>query len=72
MTSTQAKAILEQYRELHDLAESFTGKWNLRFDEYGNIEDEVNTACHCHPEYEWQVIKTAEEFAEWLDKRASE
>lgn len=72
MTSKKAAVILSRFNELKNLAEQFTGHWNIRFDEMGNIEREVNTACHCHPEYEWQVDKTAAEFGEWLDKRAKE
>ena len=72
MTSKKASEVLVEYNELRQLAYNFTGKWDIRFDECGNIEGEVNTACHCHPEYEWQIISTAEQFAEWLDKRASE
>lgn len=72
MTAKKAQVILARYQELRNLAEQFTGHWNIRFDDAGNIEHEVNTACHCHPEYEWQIDKTAEQFGEWLNQRAVE
>jgi hypothetical protein len=72
MTSTQATTILEQYRELQCLAENFTGEYDIRFDNEGNIESKENTSCNCHPVYEWQIIKSAKEFAIWLDKRDGE
>lgn len=69
ITSKRFKVILERYHELVTLAEHFTNRRSIRFDYDGNIEDEINTSCHCHPEYEWRTIKTKEEFAEWLDKQ---
>lgn len=77
ITPTRFQTILRRYHELHMLANQYiceteTNSWlykPIRFDEYGNIESEINTSCHCHPEYEWKMIKTKEEFAEWLDKQ---
>lgn len=69
ITSKRFKVILERYHELLTLAEQFTNSQSIRFDYYGNIEDEINTSCHCHPKYVWRTIKTKEEFAEWLDKQ---
>jgi len=73
MTMKRAQVILSGYEPLKDLANQFgdekrkgmrTGP--IRFD--GElIEMEVNTACHCHPEYEWVPIGTLEELCEWLD-----
>lgn len=34
--------------------------------EDGRIQEEINTACHCHPEYEWQDRGSLEDLAEWL------
>jgi len=33
------------------------------------IEQEVNTACNCHPEYEWQEVSGFQEFLEWYEKQ---
>ena len=76
ITRKRLEAILRQKDEIENLAQQFayekrqgmrTGP--IRFDDNGNIEMEVNTACHCHPEYEWTDIATKEEFCEWLDKQ---
>ena len=75
MTPKRAAVILAHYNELHELARQFADEKRkgmrtgpVRFDDCGNIEMKVNTACHCHPEYEWVSIGDSEEFAEWLDK----
>lgn len=80
MTSKRAAVTLNRYWDLKARADEFMREKkhssfyyrNLRFDEYGNIEEYVNTACHCHPEYEWKECATAQEFGEWLDKKAAE
>ena len=69
ITSKRFKVILQRYRELENLAEYCVGGGSIRFDYDGNIEQEVNTSCNCHPEYVWKTVKTKEEFAEWLDKQ---
>lgn len=73
MTAEEFEIIICKYNDLVSLANKFaieTGKIrkyeSIRLDEYGNIEAEVNTACNCHPEYEWSVIATREEFLNWL------
>ncbi len=70
ITSKRAAVILSRFNELKSLAEQFTDQCDIRFDKMGNIECEINTGCHCYPEYEWRVDKTAEEFGKWLDERA--
>jgi hypothetical protein len=73
MTPKKLETILRRYRDLVDLAKLFNrGKSNnmrigpIRFDYDGNIECEINTSCHCHPEYRWVVVGTKEEFSEWV------
>lgn len=34
--------------------------------EDGRIEEELNTACHCHPEYSWTYRGDLEDLANWL------
>ena len=75
MTSKRAAVILSRYQELNNLADQFAcekrkgmRKGPVRFADDGAIEMEVNTACHCHPEYEWVTVATAEEFSEWMKK----
>lgn len=67
----------ENYNELLELARQFSRdekEWDrtIRFDEFGNIEQYVNTACHCHPEYEWKQLATVNEFYQWLEKKQKE
>lgn len=74
VTSTEAKEIISNYAELMSLAEKFAGSKSksgryheIRIDETGGIDEYVNTACNCHPEYTWEPFATAEEFGQWLD-----
>lgn len=74
VTSTEAKEIVSKYTELKALVEQFassksgSGRCNeVRIDDNGDIEEYVNTACNCHPEYTWEPLATAQEFNEWLD-----
>jgi hypothetical protein len=34
----------------------------------GRIEEELNTACHCHPEYRWTDRGSLEDLANWLKR----
>lgn len=79
MTSKRAMTTITRYHQLKDMADTFMKEkkhgsyWHdVRLDEWGNIEEWVNTACNCHPEYEWAQCATAQEFGEWLDKKAAE
>lgn len=64
--------ILNSHEKLIDLARQFIDEkqpvrrtGDIRI-ENGWIEEYVNTACHCHPEYEWVERETIELFEEWL------
>jgi hypothetical protein len=77
ITIKRAQAILSRYEQLKDEAKRFADekrqgmrKGPIRFDDE-LIEMEVNTACHCHPEYEWVPIGSLMELCEWLDKQSS-
>jgi hypothetical protein len=75
ITSKRVQPITDRYEELINLAELFVqektkSRWrsSVRFD--GNtIQEETNTSCNCHPEYEWKTVATVEEFGKWLDER---
>lgn len=67
ITSKRFKVILERYHELVTLAEQFTNRRSIRFDYDGNIEDEVNTSCHCHPEMK-TFKQPSELFFKWLEE----
>lgn len=77
MTLKKANVILTRYEELITKAQQFLretnktyrGYPNIRFSD-GNIEEYVNTACHCHPEMSWETAATMEEFGKWLDEQA--
>lgn len=76
ITLPRAQTILNRYEQLKDLAERFADEKRkgmrqgpIRFD--GElIEMEVNTACHCHPEYEWIPVGNLIELCEWADKQS--
>lgn len=75
MTPIKIETILRRYNDLVDSANTFVNEKNngfgcgtIRFDDNGNIENEINTSCHCHPEYKWVVAATKEEFSGWLTK----
>ena len=79
MTSKRAATTISRYFDLKCKAEEFMKErkgshyyHDIRFDEVGNIEEWVNTACNCHPEYSWEHAAYANEFGEWLDKKAKE
>lgn len=76
MTSKRAAVTIQRYNELVDLGEEFdrfkrpsARRGPIRFSN-DRVETEINTACHCHPEYEWVGVGSLEEFGEWLDKLA--
>jgi hypothetical protein len=75
MTKEQAEQMVQNYCEYYSLAEKYyiettKSTWaNIRLDESGNIQHEVNTACGCHPEYEWQVWAYSSDFVDWISKQ---
>lgn len=71
--------VIQNYGELMQKAESFVSqkensRWPTVRINYDNltIEQEVNTSCHCHPEYEWVEVVTVKEFTEWCEKQQFE
>lgn len=73
ITSKRVSAIIQRYEGLNNLACDFArykepnGRHGeVRIDSNG-IDENINTSCHCHPEYEWVHRGTIEEFKEWLD-----
>lgn len=75
ITPLRFDAIINRYNQLQDEVYQFvksrnTARWcESRISDSGDIEVNVNTSCHCHPEYEWRQEATKEEFLEWLSKR---
>lgn len=78
LTENRIRAILQRNHQLLDLAKDFArekkdggrGGSDIQIEYYNNeITWEVNTACHCHPEYERIVIGTVDEFIKWLNKK---
>lgn len=75
ITARRLESILRRYDQLNDLALQFAkevepyGQFRtIRIESNGQVEEEVNTACNCHPEYEWVPRGTPEQFSAWLEK----
>ena len=70
--------LVDSFYELTDLAGEYVRKHHpynhgeIRINEYGSIESYENTACHCHPEYEWVHVANQPEFLAWLKKKKEE
>ncbi len=71
--------LLTHFRELNELAMEYVNdgydhkKYNwtdarVNYNCY-TIDHKINTACNCHPEYEWQDHSSIDKFVEWLDKK---
>ena len=75
ITSNRVGAIIKRHEELMSLVEYYIQETNSsgrRGDVRiycDNIEEYVNTSCHCHPEYEWVDRGSVSTFCEWLNKR---
>ena len=75
MTKNKIEAILRRHDELMEWVDSFISENNgskYRDDSrisYNIIEEYVNTACGCHPEYEWIKVGTMDDFISWLEKK---
>jgi hypothetical protein len=73
-TKNKVEAILRRNYELMDNVDSFIRSKTPRNERYhvdckienDKIMKRVNTACHCHPEYEWVEVGTTDEFVQWL------
>ena len=69
--------ILKNYSELQEQVAAFVNKgydpksysWSRARLNHENftVEREENTACNCHPEYEWVTYSTIESFLEWYE-----
>ena len=77
MTPSRMATILRRADQLNDLARDFArdiepnGRHGeVRVTDNGQVEEHINTACHCHPEYEWVERGTVEQFTEWLAKQS--
>lgn len=78
LTKNRIQSVLQRYEQLLDLAENFARERRnggrsgseIRINyNYNEITWEVNTACHCHPEYERVSVGTVDEFIEWINKK---
>ena len=71
MTTEQVEELFNKYREYFQFAESYYKEKegstyaDIRLDEFGNIQHEVNESCNCHPEYVWEQYATVEQVIEW-------
>jgi len=75
ITKNKVNVIINRYETLLQEIEWFVRKDNsavrhgeIRIDN-GNIEEYINTSCHCHPKYEWSHIATIGEFLEWNESK---
>lgn len=73
MTKNKIEAIIRRNEELEELVNQFV-KQHSKGSRWGDsrinnqlIEQYVNTACHCHPEYEWMEVASLSEFIEWIE-----
>ena len=79
-TKENVTELLNNIQTLNELANEFITATNKgsRYSyakincEQHVIEQEVNTACNCHPEYEWQACGTIEELVEWINNNKKE
>jgi len=71
--------LLKNYSELQEQVTAFVNRgydpkkysWDRARINSDNfmIEREENTACNCHPEYDWVEYSTIEVFLEWYEKQ---
>jgi len=69
MTPKRVDTILTRYNELLDCAKQAVSGYEVRFDDDGNIEEYVNTSCHCHPTMQWQQVMSKEKFLEYIQQK---
>ncbi len=75
LTPSRIETIIRRHEQLTDLADSYVrhldagGRSGEVRISNGAIEEHVNTACHCHPEYEWVHRASLEDFAAWVATR---
>jgi len=75
ITKNRVNTIINRYETLLQEVEYFINQQNqdwrsgkIRIDN-GNIEEYINTACNCHPEYEWVHRSTIDSFIEWNESK---
>ncbi len=73
LTRKRIDAVLEQAKEICSLATDFLregiGRWeDVLIDSDSQLYYMVNTACHCHPEYEKEYVDL-NDFYKWIEKR---
>ena len=77
-TNENIMELLKNYNELQKQVSAFVNNghdkklysWDparINHDNY-TIERKTNTACNCHPEYEWETFSTIDLFLEWYKK----
>lgn len=74
-TRHSIERLLDKHEKLLELASNWSHEkfpkdrhGNMRF-EYGNVYEYVDMSCHCHPEEEWVMRGSVDEFYEWLKKK---
>lgn len=72
LSERKIERTIRDFEYITELATSFVRSQNnpgrsgpVRIDN-GRIEEEINTACHCHPEYEWVDRGSVEDFSKWM------
>lgn len=64
------------YYQLMEYADRWTSTFpgrhgTVRITQDGLVEEEINTSCHCHPEYEWVARGNLNDLLEWIEKQNS-
>ena len=74
-TKNQIERLISKYETLLETVDDYIrekypntrrGDSRIRGNE---IQEYVNTACHCHPEYEWEYRGSVEDFSEWINSK---
>ncbi len=60
--------LIENYSKLQEQVYKFEPGARINY-ETSTVQREENTACNCHPEYEWTDCATIQEFVEWCEKQ---
>lgn len=60
--------LLTKFNELQEQVSKFESGARINYETF-TIQHEENTACNCHPEYEWVDFATIDQFLEWHEKQ---